>query len=68
MLTRLLSARARAAAAYMGELPGLCPDPANMAAYAAMVTEASQARAVPASRARAGHRSSGRVSGEPAVG
>ena len=45
MLTRLLSARARAAAAYMGELPGLCPDPANMAAYAAMVTEASQARA-----------------------
>jgi hypothetical protein len=49
MLTRLLSARARAAVAYMGELPGLCPDPANMAAYAAMVTEASQARAVPAS-------------------
>ena len=47
MLTRLLSARARAAAVYMGGLPGLCPDPANMAAYAAMVTEASQARARP---------------------
>jgi len=53
MLTRLLSARARAAAVYMGGLPGLCPDPANMAAYAAMVTEASQARPVPAPAAPA---------------
>jgi hypothetical protein len=52
MLTRLLSPRARAAAAYMAGLPGLCPDQANMAAYAAMVTEASQARAVPTSPAR----------------
>jgi len=49
MLTRLLSARARAAADYMGGLPGLCPDPDNMAAYAAMVTEASQARPARAS-------------------
>ncbi len=47
-LTRLLSPRARSAAAYMAQLPGLCPDPANMPAYAAMVAEASQARAVPA--------------------
>ena len=47
-LTRLLSPRARGAAAYMTQLPGLCPDPANMPAYAAMVAEASQARAVPA--------------------
>lgn len=47
-LTRLLSPRARSAAAYMAQLPGLCPDAANMPAYAAMVAEASQARAVPA--------------------
>jgi hypothetical protein len=47
-LTRLLSPRARAAATYMAQLPGLCPDPANLPAYAAMVTEGSQARAVPA--------------------
>jgi hypothetical protein len=47
-LTRLLSGKARAAAAYMSVLPGLCPDPANMAAYAAMVADASQARAAAA--------------------
>lgn len=47
-LARLLSGRARAAAAYMSGLPGLCPDPANMAAYAAMVADASQARAATA--------------------
>jgi hypothetical protein len=52
-LTRLLSARARAAAAYMSELPGLCPDPANMAAYAAMVADSSQARAATAPAATA---------------
>lgn len=55
-LTRLLSPQARAAAAYMAGLPGLCPDQANVAAYAAMVTEASQARAVPAPPARAPQR------------
>jgi hypothetical protein len=47
-LTRLLSPRARSAAVYMALLPALCPDPANMPAYAAMVAEASQARTVPA--------------------
>jgi hypothetical protein len=47
-LTRLLSSRARAASAYMTGLPGWCPDPANMAAYAAMIADASQARAASA--------------------
>lgn len=42
---RLQGVRARDAGAYMAGLPGLCPDPANLAAYAAMVTEASQQRA-----------------------
>jgi hypothetical protein len=50
-LTRLLSPRARSAAAYMAQLPGLCPDPANMPAYAAMVAEASQAVPVPVAAA-----------------
>ena len=45
LLERVLSRQARAAAAYMTRLPGLCPDPANLAAYAAMITEASQDRA-----------------------
>jgi hypothetical protein len=44
---RLLSAQTRDAAAYMAGLPGLCPDSASLPAYAAMVTEASQSRAVP---------------------
>jgi hypothetical protein len=48
LVSRLLSAQTRDAAAYMAGLPGLCPDSANLPAYAAMVTEASQARAVPA--------------------
>jgi hypothetical protein len=48
LVSRLLGAQTRDAAAYMAELPGLCPDSANLPAYAAMVTEASQARAVPA--------------------
>ena len=52
-LARLLSPRARTAAAYMTQLPWLCPDPANMPAYAAMVAEASQSRAVPAPAAPA---------------
>jgi hypothetical protein len=47
-MSRLLSAQARDTAAYMAGLPGLCPDSANLPAYTAMVTEASQARAVPA--------------------
>jgi hypothetical protein len=48
LVSRLLGAQTRDAAAYMEGLPGLCPDSANLPAYAAMVTEASQARAVPA--------------------
>jgi hypothetical protein len=52
LLTRLFSRRARDAAAYMAELPDRCPDPANLPAYAAMVTDASQQRASHA-RARA---------------
>jgi hypothetical protein len=47
-MSRLLSGQARDTAAYLAGLPGLCPDSANLPAYAAMVTEASQARAVPA--------------------
>ncbi len=45
LLERIFNGRARDAAAYMAELPGLCPDPANLPAYAAMVAEASQHRA-----------------------
>jgi hypothetical protein len=45
LLERLLSGQARQAAAYLAELPALCPDPANLPAYAAMVAEASQDRA-----------------------
>jgi hypothetical protein len=48
LLERLLSGQAHRAAAYMAELPGLCPDPANLPAYAAMVTEASGQRAAQA--------------------
>ena len=48
LMSRLLGTQTRDAAAYMAGLPGLCPDSANLPAYAAMVTEASQARAVPA--------------------
>ena len=48
LLSRLLGAQARDAAAYMATLPGMCPDPANLPAYAAMVTEASQAPAAAA--------------------
>lgn len=48
LASRLLGGQARDAAAYMAGLPGLCPDAANLPAYAAMVTEASQTRAVPA--------------------
>jgi hypothetical protein len=48
LLYRLLHARARDAGTYLAELPGMCPDPANLAAYAAMVAEASQLRAGPA--------------------
>jgi hypothetical protein len=44
LLERLLSSRARHAAAYLAELPALCPDPANLPAYAAMISEASQDR------------------------
>lgn len=44
LLERLLSSRARHAAAYLAELPALCPDPANLPAYAAMIAEASQDR------------------------
>jgi hypothetical protein len=50
LLERIVSGKARSAAAYMAELPGLCPDPANLHAYAAIVAEASQHRA---DRARA---------------
>lgn len=45
LIERLLSRQARDANAYMARLPGLCPNPASLAAYAAMVTEASQDRA-----------------------
>jgi hypothetical protein len=48
LLSRLLSARARDAGAYMADLPGRCPEPANLPAYAAMVAEASGMRAAPA--------------------
>jgi hypothetical protein len=48
LLSRLLRTQAREASAYMAGLPGLCPDPANLPAYAAMVTEASQQRGAPA--------------------
>ena len=48
LLSRLLRTRAREARAYMADLPARCPDPANLPAYAAMITEASEQRAVPA--------------------
>jgi hypothetical protein len=44
-LTRLLSSQARDAAAYLEDLPGLCPDPAHLASYAAMITQARDQRA-----------------------
>jgi hypothetical protein len=43
-LTRLFSRQARDTAAYMGELPGLCPEPAHLGSYAVMVTEAREDR------------------------
>ena len=48
LLSRLLRTQARDAGAYMAGLPGLCPDPANLPAYAAMITEASEQRGAPA--------------------
>jgi hypothetical protein len=48
LLSLLLRTRARDARAYMADLPALCPDPANLPAYAALVTEASQQRGAPA--------------------
>lgn len=45
LLERLLSRESRDAAAYMSRLPGLCPNPASLAAYAAMISEAGQERA-----------------------
>ena len=38
----------------MAGLPGMCPDPANLPAYAAMITEASERRGAPAPAPAAG--------------
>ena len=54
LLPRLPSARTRYARAYMAGLPGRCPDPANLPAYAAMIAEASGQRAAPAPAPAAG--------------
>jgi hypothetical protein len=43
-LSRMLSKRVRDIAAYMDDLPGLCPDPAHYASYAAMIMQARQQR------------------------
>jgi hypothetical protein len=58
LLTRLFSQQARAAAAYMAGLPALCPDPAHLPAYAAMVTESSQDRTAQERVSRAGQAAS----------
>jgi hypothetical protein len=58
LLERVFSSKAREAAAYMAGLPGLCPDPANLHAYAAMIAEASQQR-VGQARAQAPEQAAG---------
>jgi DnaB-like helicase N terminal domain len=62
---RLLSPWARAAATYMARLPDRCPDPGNLDAYAAMITEASRHRAAQAAAPTAPPASFGRPVRQP---